>query len=684
MATTGTWMDFDQIRHNIKNNTVDRLKQIITGLNEQCGTHFARTGKKQDIIDRIVATLDQWRVQNSEDLFMKAKGIIYQIRNTGVYSASRTANFGIPTAPAATSSHAVYDAPKPTFYTPPTMPSSSTSQHIYDPYAPRRPAPTVSAPAPSLPKPAIRFKDSPYFSIDQVITNVVECPESTSAQDRRQQHLNFTLTNDVVSKMRTPGSPFQLRLFCTSSIFYAGNNSFRSNTLPCPIEFPPTCEVRVNNTQITANLKGLKKKPGTAPPPDISKYTRLSTNNKVDMVYVNSQVPKYFMVVMLVEAIPMDTIISNLKSQRTWNAENVKQRMIQAMTEDDDIVAGPQKMSLKCPLTFVRISTPARSSKCVHPQCFDATSWFTMMEQTTTYLCPVCERVLDHKDLIVDGYFDEILHQTPDSVEDVMVEADAQWHTTDNKYGSAEWMAAYPPVKSESPSKKLPTPAASCPPTDGGKHPDQKPNVEILVLDSDDESDEEGRVKRELSPSYSSTNQSYDGSLPLLTHPPQRAESSNNVIDLTLSDSEDEAPPPPRRPEPQHQPSNAQGKRKASEAEVGLEYPSGDQSWKRGRTEAADEPTSGLALPQGGTRLPSIATLPNGGPPPPMSASSSSSSLSAQLGSFVNRTLPKPVQTYPPYAARSNANGINGINGLPPPPPPPPYRPSTQDARWRT
>jgi len=93
----------------------------------------------------------------------------------------------------------------------------------------------------------------------------------------------------------------------------------------------------------------------------------------------------------------------------------------QTLNEDEDIVAGPQKMSLKCPvrflirllfvvresdyfqLTFVRISTPCRSEKCVHPQCFDVTSWFTMMELTTTWLCPVCERILDHKDLIIDG-----------------------------------------------------------------------------------------------------------------------------------------------------------------------------------------------------------------------------------------------------------------------------------------
>jgi len=44
--------------------------------------------------------------------------------------------------------------------------------------------------------------------------------------------------------------------------------------------------------QLSANLKGLKKKPGTAPPPDITKLARLTaTPNRVELVYVNSQQP---------------------------------------------------------------------------------------------------------------------------------------------------------------------------------------------------------------------------------------------------------------------------------------------------------------------------------------------------------------------------------------------------------
>jgi len=73
-----------QVRHTIKNNTVDKLKQILSGFNEECATHVSKTGKKQEVIDRIVAILDQWRLANMEDKWTKAKAVIFQVRNTGL------------------------------------------------------------------------------------------------------------------------------------------------------------------------------------------------------------------------------------------------------------------------------------------------------------------------------------------------------------------------------------------------------------------------------------------------------------------------------------------------------------------------------------------------------------------------------------------------------------------------
>ncbi|KAH7925216.1 hypothetical protein BV22DRAFT_1034323 [Leucogyrophana mollusca] len=571
MAANDPWSEFENLRHTVRGNTVDKLKQILTGFNEQCLTLFHKSGKKQDLIDRIMSQLELWRQANNVDKWTKAQAVLHQVRTSGIYSASRM--------PGAMGAQPI---PAPAY--PPTVARSypSTSASIpgrYDPYAPPRlPPPTGPAAVAAASKPVMRFKPSPFFSVDQAVSSIVECPESTSATDRKQQILNFTLTGEQAGKLASTTSKYQLRLFCTSSTFYSPNPSaFRTSTGPCPIEFPPTCEVRVNSTQLSANLKGLKKKPGTAPPADLGKTVRTTGPNRVEMVYVNSQQPvqpkKFYLVVMLVEVTSVAQLVERLKKGKYRSGDEIAAKMAKSLSVDDDIVAGPQKMSLKCPLSFIRVNSPCRSSLCVHPQCFDATSWFSVMEQTTTWLCPVCEKVLNADELIIDGYFDQILKDTPDSVEDVMVEADGQWHTLDNKYGSAAWKAAHPPTVSNKPS---PPPRASSPTTtdeeSGAAKAMVKKNVEILVLDSDDE--DEGRVTRELSVSYGSA---ASGSI---RPPPPSARSTqeDDVIDLT-ADSEDE----------EETARSSVGKRKAP---AGSSSPT-EQIWKKSRLDSIPPGSSG-------------------------------------------------------------------------------------------
>lgn len=94
----------------------------------------------------------------------------------------------------------------------------------------------------------------------------------------------------------------------------------------------------------------------------------------------------------------------------------------------------------------------------------------------------------------------------------------------------------------------------------------KKKAVEIMVLDSDDE-DDEGRVKRELSPSFAS------GSSSIVNQAAPTSQSQGgDVIDLTL-DSEDEETPPP--------PSKTAEKRKAPD--YGLPSPTEQQHLKRSR-----------------------------------------------------------------------------------------------------
>ncbi|OAX44238.1 hypothetical protein K503DRAFT_846682 [Rhizopogon vinicolor AM-OR11-026] len=582
MSVTDCWSDFENLRHTVKHNTVDKLKQILSGFNEECNTVFHKSGKKQDLIERIVVQLETWRQANNIDKWSKAKAILYQVRNTGIYTSSRM--------PGAMASQSLPSVPSAGYSAAPTTVRNSFNampNGRYDPYAPPRlpPLPNTNAGSSAVSKPGMRFKQSPFFHVDQAVSGIVECPESTSSTDRKQQTLTFTLNSEQLMKVNSTTAKFQLRLYCTSNTFYS--SGFRPTTAPCPIEFPPTCEVRVNGVQLTANLKGLKKKPGTAPPADLGRTVRTTGQNRVEMVYVNSQQPvqpkKFYLIVMLVETTTVEQLVDKLKKGKFRDREDIVAQMIKTSNEDDDIIAGSQKMSLKCPLSFLRVKTPCRSTLCPHPQCFDATSWLSCMEQTTTWLCPVCEKVLNYEDLIIDGYFDRILKDTPESVEDVIVESDGQWHTSDNKFGSASWMASHPVT---GPSKPSPPSRGSSPASvdeEAAAKAHARKNVEILVLDSDDE--DEGRVKQELSDSYP-TNPLSSPTSNLVLPTTARQPRGGDVIDLT-ADSDDEEPQPPPVPR------SSLEKRKAPS---GAPSPT-EQIWKKSRVDSVPAPQQPHAPP---------------------------------------------------------------------------------------
>ncbi|KAL5535410.1 PLI1 [Sanghuangporus sanghuang] len=560
------WSDFDNYRHSVKSNTVDRLKQIITGLAEENGVSISKSGKKQELIEKILNELDRYRYSRQVENWARARAVLNQVRTSGMYTSSganqtfaANHNFSfsnahgsayVPPRPATNNFHAVNNI-------------GSNSIGRFDPYAPpRRPhAPGISALSPVKSSPGvsvpIRFKASPFCRTEQAVSSVVECPESTGTMDRRSQTLIFSLSQEHINKLSMPSSRYQLRLYCTTNTFYSPSLSgFRSSTSLCPIEFPVTCEVRVNNAPLTANLKGIKKKPGTAPPADISKLARMAPGhqNRIEIIYVNSQQntapKKYYLIVFLVEATSVEQLVDRLRKGKFRSAEEIKAQMARSAVEDDDIVIGKQKMTLKCPLSYTRITIPSRSAKCVHSQCFDAVSWYSVMEQTTTWLCPVCEKTLNPEELIVDGYFESILQQTPESVEEVEVEPDGEWHTSDDKLGSKAWMDAHGHKNAETTlsvpkSKSNSQVRLSSSPQTKSDLANQSSALQtlgdVVVLDSDSENEDETRIKRELSPAYSSpisVNTTRNGSMAV-----QAKATSSAVIDLTL-DSDDEEPAP--------------------------------------------------------------------------------------------------------------------------------------------
>lgn len=77
----------------------------------------------------------------------------------------------------------------------------------------------------------------------------------------------------------------------------------------------------------------------------------------------------------------------------------------------------------------MRMNTPCRASTCSHLQCFDASLFLQMNERKPTWNCPVCDKPALHDNLVIDGYFQEVLNSKkllPD-VNEIQLLQDGSW-----------------------------------------------------------------------------------------------------------------------------------------------------------------------------------------------------------------------------------------------------------------
>lgn len=111
------------------------------------------------------------------------------------------------------------------------------------------------------------------------------------------------------------------------------------------------------------------------------------------------------MVVYLVEMTPVKTVVDRIRTGKVRSKDEVIRHIV-AINADPEVEASSFSVALKDPLTLARIKTPVRSVQCTHVACFDAEMWFTLNEQTPTWTCPICSKVLKPGDLILDGWVD--------------------------------------------------------------------------------------------------------------------------------------------------------------------------------------------------------------------------------------------------------------------------------------
>jgi hypothetical protein len=80
VCSLGGAYHFKAVSKALPSATAVALKQIIISLNMECGTHMIRSGKKQDLVDRLRAQFATWKSTNNIARWKTAKAIIDEAR----------------------------------------------------------------------------------------------------------------------------------------------------------------------------------------------------------------------------------------------------------------------------------------------------------------------------------------------------------------------------------------------------------------------------------------------------------------------------------------------------------------------------------------------------------------------------------------------------------------------------
>ncbi|ORX37448.1 hypothetical protein BD324DRAFT_450942 [Kockovaella imperatae] len=621
------WSDFEYfVRDYIPRQTIPILKRFSEILESYTGSDLGirSTDKKAQIVTKVEYGFRDLKGSNRFDTYRNVRANCESIGLPArvSFTPSSVPTFGGVPQPTLSSSssftgHSAAGLPS----APPFRPAGTYAP----PPGPRPANGSGWAPASSVtnayqqhgtgPQHALMdWKKNPMWKPVKAVSGMELLPDIDANQKnhfRKDRRVALHLPPDVVDKLKSSKdskSPphYSLRLFCTSSDHYRPPSApYSASTahirnVSIPIEYPSNPDISVDYQNLPFKQRGLRGKPGSAPPFDLGSAPSglsLNSNRMTTIVFGHtgptskkSDWKRFWFQIVLAEVHTKDELLSQLVSLNPTSAEasiaEAKKRL-----EDDEIELGVSKMTLKDPLSYMRITRPIRSSKCSHIQCFDATWWIESNFTHPMWQCPLCNKELQFEDLIVDGYFFNILNSVPESVEDVVVEPNFEWHTEDNKFGSINWLTTKAAVNdvaattqadvqadtrmSEDTKPNLPSPEKSPEPDRKGK----RKAIEILSSD-DDEDDVPLRrttfangnslystsISPPLSPLYDVSRQSSTLAVPPYPIPPpaaaQRpiipsrplapsrtpsaaARADKSVIDLTADSSDEEGDPSP-------------------------------------------------------------------------------------------------------------------------------------------
>ncbi|XP_058975893.1 E3 SUMO-protein ligase PIAS2 isoform X2 [Musca domestica] len=204
--------------------------------------------------------------------------------------------------------------------------------------------------------------------------------------------------------------------------------------------FPPSVSVKVNNKLCQLPNVIPTNRPNVEPkrpprPVNVTSNVKLSptVTNTITVQWCPDYTRSYCIAVYLVKKLTSAQLLQRMKQKGVKPADYTRALIKEKLTEDADceIATTMLKVSLNCPLGKMKMSIPCRASTCSHLQCFDASLYLQMNERKPTWNCPVCDKPAVYDNLVIDGYFQEVLASNllkPDDTE-IQLHKDGSWST---------------------------------------------------------------------------------------------------------------------------------------------------------------------------------------------------------------------------------------------------------------
>jgi len=203
-------------------------------------------------------------------------------------------------------------------------------------------------------------------------------------------------------------------------------------------EFPPSICVQVNGKMCPLPNPIPTNKPNVEPrrppkPIDLTPLCKLSPTlpNTVNIKWASDQGKGWVISLDLVEKLSSEQLLERLVLKGTREPEFTRELIKKKLNDDeDDIATTNLKVTVACPLGKMRMSSPCRPTTCDHLQCFDASLFLMMNEKKPTWQCPVCDSPALYENLMVDGYFLEVIKskELPEEENEIILNQDGSWH----------------------------------------------------------------------------------------------------------------------------------------------------------------------------------------------------------------------------------------------------------------